>query len=105
MVGFEQSFIYFGGYGVDGNSVIAKFDSTTRQWSNIGNLMTGRDHHSAIFDGSYFLVVGGLGGSFKTEKCSLVGSSMTCEQQEPELVKYEAYPELFLVDDDYCKNT
>ena len=49
-------------------------------------------------------VVGGFNEK-KTEKCSLVGSAMTCQQQEPELYNYGYYPELFLVQDDYCKKT
>ena len=104
MVHFEESFIYFGGEGNSGSSVIAKFDSATRQWSNIGNLVTGRQDHGAIFDGRYFLVAGGY-DTLKTERCILVGSTMTCQEQQPELGYYRNYPELFLVPDDYCKNT
>ena len=61
--------------------------------------MTGRDEHGAIFDGTYFLVAGGWSYSnrFKTEKCSLSGSTMTYQEQQPELLRYELYPELFLV--------
>ena len=42
----------------------------------------------------------------KIEKCTLSGATMSCEQQEPELVllDYYGYPELFLVPEDYCKN-
>ena len=83
MVHFQESFIYFG--GEDGKSVITKFDSTTRQWSKIGNLVTGRMDHGVMFDGTNFLVAGGYDASLKTEKCSLTGSTMTCQQQEPEL--------------------
>ena len=69
--------------------------------------MTGRDEHGAIFDGTYFLVAGGWSYSnrFKTEKCSLSGSTMTCQEQQPELLRYERYPELFLVPDDFCRST
>ena len=104
VVYFQDSFIYFGGYGIsDDLSVISKFDSTTRQWSNLGNLVTGRFDHGAIFDGTYFLIIGGY-DTHKTEKCSLSGSTMTCQQQQPELTDYRAYPELFLVPGDFCKN-
>ena len=70
VVYYEDSFIYFGGFALDDVdddfmdfSTIAKFDTTTRQWSRIGNLINeanfpGRKAHGAIFDGSYFLVVG-----------------------------------------------
>ena len=73
VVYYEGSFIYFGGFALDVDTgdedeymdyyTIAKFDTTTREWSKIGNLMNephypGRKAHSVIFDGSYFLVVG-----------------------------------------------
>ena len=110
VVHFQEAFIYFGG-GVDfhgdgtTSSVIAKFDSITRHWSILGNLLDGRHGHGVIFDGSYFLVAGGRNWSFQTEKCSLTESTITCQQQEPELDGNEEYPELFLVQDDFCKNT
>ena len=103
MVHFQDAFIYFGGAGPSGRSVIAKFDSATRQWSNLGNLVAGREDHGVIFDGTYFLVAGGYHDSYKTEKCRLTGSTMTCQQQEPELYEYQT-PELFLVPDDFCKS-
>ena len=108
MVYFEGSFIYFGGDGSRRRkSTIASFDSTTRQWSYLGTLVTGREDHGATFDGKYFLVVGGFNpdDDMKTEKCSLSNSTMTCQQQQPDLFRYEAYPELFIVPDDFCKNT
>ena len=104
VVHVENSFIYFGGQESTGKSLIAKFAAITRHWSNIGNLVTGRDFQGAIFDGTHFLVAGGL-GSLKTELCSLADSTMTCHQQQPELTNYYNYPELFLVEDDYCKKT
>ena len=108
VVHFPESFIYFGGYGTAASSVISKFDSITREWSNLGNLVTRRHYHAAIFDGTYFLVTGGMnydsrGDSYKTEKCSLTESTMTCQQQEPELFEYE-FHEMFLVPGDFCKN-
>ena len=105
MVYFQESFIYFGGRGSDRSSMIAKFDSMTRQWSKIGNLVAGREDHGAIFDGIYFLIIGGYGETIKTEKCSLSGSTMTCQQQQPELTEYQQYPELFLVPDNFRGNS
>ena len=108
VVHFEQAFIYFGGHSWAnryGESIIAKFDSTTRQWSKIGNLVTGRAKHGAIFDGSNFIVIGGGSGRMKTEKCTLFDSTMTCQSQQNELTDYFDYPELFLVEDEFCRNT
>ena len=108
VVHYEGSFIYFGGWdfwNTDG-AVIAKFDSTTRQWSHIGSLREGRTGHGAIFDGTDFLIVGGS-DRYYTENCSLFDndSAMGCREQEPILNKYSDYPELFLVPGNFCKNT
>ena len=109
----QESFIYFGGSRdgrENGNSVIAKYDPTRPlKWSSIGSLVSRRYGNGAVFDGNYFLVVGGKRtyddrDPIKTEKCTLNGSTMTCQEQQPELEKYVKYPELFLVAEDYCKN-
>ena len=108
VVNFGNSFIYFGGYSSGSSSVITKFDSTTRQWSDLGNLVTSRYLHSSIFVGSYFLVVGGNNdyeSSLKTEKCTLSDSFVTCQQQLPELNQYLEYPEVFTVSENFCKKT
>ena len=106
VVSYQDSFFYFGGWHVlsTASAVIAKFDSTTRQWSHIGSLREGRTGHGAIFDGAYFLIIGGT-DQYYTERCSLDDndSAMVCSQQEPRLYKYSDYPELFLVPGNFCK--
>ena len=64
-------------------------------------MLQGRWEHNVIFDGNYFLVIGGS-DKLMTEKCSYYGSKMTCQLQEPTLNEYELYPELFLVPADFC---
>ena len=112
MLYHQGAFFYFGGEGLLEQDVIAKFDETTRQWSHIGYLLSGRNNHGAIFEGNHFLVIGGDpyedwhdDNSLKTEKCTLTGSGMICEEQQPELEGYSEYPELFLVPGDYCNYT
>ena len=85
VVRFQEFFIYFGGVA-DTTDVfrIAKFDSVTRKWSNLGNMVTARSKHGVDFDGTYFLVAGDYKNR-KTEKCTLTGSTMTCQQQGPNL--------------------
>ena len=53
VVYYDNSFIYFG------DRFINKFDAKTRQWSQIGEMLQGRWEHNVIFDGNYFLVIGG----------------------------------------------
>ena len=72
-------------------------------WTKAGELVTGRYGHNAIYDGSTVLVVGGR-GTFKTEKCTISNNQMNCNEQNPELTNYYAYPELFTVSADYCKS-
>ena len=68
----------------------------------------GRRGHGAIFDGEKFLIIGGEksdGRAVKNEVCTLEGSTMTCTEQSTALDNYEFYPELFLVADDFGKDS
>ena len=68
--------------------------------------IVGRNGPNAIFDGTDIIVVGGYAGNgifLKTEKCTISGDKVTCVEQDPSLFNYERYPELFLVEDGYCK--
>ena len=105
---YEGSFIYFGGWHFarpESASLIAKFDSTTRQWSRIGKLRQSRDGHGAIFDGANFIIVGGFLDEFYTESCTLNAdnSEITCSRRKPILDDYSDYPELFIVPENFCK--
>ena len=72
-------------------------------WSKAGNLVNGRYAHNAIFDGSNLIVVGGMTGSLKTEKCVISKDHVSCTAQNPALEDYAYYPELVLVQADFCK--
>ena len=88
------------------SKTIAKLDSISHEWTKAGDLVAGRSSHNAIFDGSNIIVVGGDAGkgvSFNTEKCTIAGDKVTCIEQDPALVNYYKYPELFLVEEGYCK--
>ena len=104
----EGAFYVIGGVtGSTGYSkTIARLDSISYEWSKAGDLISGRYGHNAIFDGSNIIVIGGYAGSgvsLKTEKCSIAEDKVTCIEQDPSLVNYSFYPELFLVEEDYCK--
>ena len=77
-------------------------DATTKTWSKMGDLNSGRHAHNVNFDGAHFLVVGGY-GTRKTERCTMANGQMTCIEQNPELTNYSYYPELYLVPIDFCK--
>lgn len=85
--------------------VVGKLDAATKVWSKSGELVWGRFGHNAIFDGSSILVVGGEYFSIgPTERCSFLNEKITCSDQEPSLYDYYAYPELFLIPENFCKN-
>ena len=90
-------------------TTIAKLDANSREWSRVGDLSSGRRGHAAIFDGTYLIVVGGEADDSEaqsqpaTEVCSIASDGVTCVEQSPSLHGYETYPELFLVQHDFCK--
>ena len=114
-------------------SDISRIDLESRKWKVAGNLKNPRKAHSkvssylapyfnnslvpllelelkvdnlrqsVIFNGEYFIVVGGS-GTFKAEKCLLQNDKISCVELELTLTKYEFYPVLFTVSDDFVKN-
>ena len=101
----EEAFYVIGGAASSESEFknIGRLDGTTFVWTKAGELVTsGRYAHNAIFIESSILVVGGH-GRFKTEKCTISNKKVICVTQEPELDYYSHYPEIFLVEDDFCK--
>ena len=96
------AFFIFGGYSGGSIKGIGKLDATTKIWSKVGDLNSGRAGHNVIFDGAHFLVIGGA-YERKTEKCTMANGRMTCAQQNPELNDYAFYPELYMVPINFCK--
>ena len=101
----DGAFYVIGGATGSYSKTIARLDSISHEWSKAGDLIQGRCGHNAIFDGSDIIVVGGeVGiGSVKTEKCTIAEGKVTCVEQDPSLLDYSFYPELFLVEEGYCK--
>ena len=105
-------------------STVGRFDITKLKWTNAGELKIGRFDHNAIFDGEFFVIVGGslvkkivykissgwegtgrgneTALKLATEKCSISNDKITCTSQEPSLAYYHNYPELFLVSASFC---
>ena len=102
----DSAFYIFGGYIRDSTpntNVIARLDSRTYVWTQSGMINNARRHHNVVYVDSAFLVIGGYNDQFPTEKCQLSGDTMTCSTQNPTLDNYFQWPELILVEDDYCK--
>ena len=104
----DGAFYVIGGLTISNNfsKTIARLDSSSYEWSKAGDLTSGRHSHNAIFDGSDIIVIGGFGGfgvPLNTEKCSIAKDKVTCIEQEPSLLNYKDYPELFLVEENFCK--
>ena len=95
----------FGGY-VDGSysKTIGRLDASTLTWTKAGELNYARDSHGAIFNGERVIVAGG-NGNYKTESCSVDENGIVnCTVQAPTLSYYSFYPEMYLVDDAFCKD-
>ena len=88
-------------------TTIAKLDIITTAWSKVGDLLVGRAYHNAILKRNVFIVVGGIINwddnttGLPTEECSLVDDCMVCSEKSPSLVRYDYFPELCLVTDDF----
>ena len=98
------NFFIFGGYADDHpTDVVAKLDQDTKQWDEAGRINNARFAHGAIVTEDQFLIIGGSREEV-TERCYLVDDELNCTLQEPTLTEYRHWPELFLIDDDYCNS-
>ena len=108
VVYFDHGFYFFGGW--DNTSlestldIIARLDSQTYVWTKVGELNTPRHKHNVVTVENEFLVIGGVGYDMKSERCNYDDDQMICTEQWPELTGYYDYPELFIVNEDYCSN-
>ena len=104
----EDLFYIIGGFA-PGSSVevgvqdapIATFDGSV--WSSLGLLNSPRSSHNAIWLENRLIVVGGQ-GDLMTESCTIANNLTTCTDIAPILIQYRKYPELFIVDSNFCQN-
>ena len=105
VVFIDNAFYVFSGLG--GDKKIGRLDGTTKIWSMVGETVNRRIAGNAIYDGSSFLLIGGNNGtdydSLATEKCSLSNGQIICNELQTNLPDYSHYPELFLIDVEFCK--
>ena len=100
--------IFHGGYhyyfgGLDGNSEsnsILRLSGTSWTWSNVGQLNSAREGHSAILIGNTVTVLGGY-GTKRNEACSIDNEQINCTYLSSGLAWYWWYPILHSVDQDY----
>ena len=100
-----NAFYVFGGLD-DGyvSKTIGRLDASTLTWSKAGELNYARYAHGAIFNGEWIIVAGGRGEQ-KTESCSVNQNGIVnCIEQAPTIKGYDTYPEMFLIDDEFCKD-
>ena len=101
----SNAFYVFGGV-IDGpnSKTIGRLDASTLTWAKAGELNYARYGHGAIYNGERIIVAGGAGNK-KTESCSVDENGIVnCIEQAPTLDDYWAYPEMYLVDDAFCKD-
>ena len=68
----------------------------------IGKLVQARRAHNTIVVDDKFLTVGGWEGSV-TELCQFnENEEIECSKQDPNLANWTRYPELFLVEENFC---
>ena len=106
MISIKSSFLIFGGWtSIETYASIARFDTTSETWSEVGTLNSGRNGHGVLRMGDDYLVIGGRGVQ-PTERCSVSNDfEVTCASMEPFLSEYDTYPGLFYVSKDYCRST
>ena len=101
MVFYDNAYYMFGGdVDYEYSSTIARFDELTRNWSKVGDLEVALCCSSVIYNGEFFMVIGG-DAEFSTERCSIQNSTISCTTQEPYLNTY-AWSALFLVEEMFC---
>ena len=62
---FQSTFVVIGGYengGAGELDIVARLDTVTFEWDQLGRINYKRSGHSAIVSGETFYVVGGAGG-------------------------------------------
>ena len=108
IVHYSNAFYVFGGYVDDDESnIIGRLDASTLTWTKAGELNYARNGHGAIFNNELIIVAGGYGNNAKkkTESCSANENGVVnCIEQAPTLDRYYEYPEMYLVDDAFCKD-
>ena len=108
IITIEEVFHIIGGFapgsgmqsGVQ-NAPVATFDGIV--WTSLGLLNSARSSHNVIWLENRIIVVGGQ-GDLMTESCTIANNQTTCTDIGPSLKQYRKYPELFIVDSNFCQN-
>ena len=102
----SNAFYVFGGL-IDNHvnsNIIGRLDASSLTWTKAGELNYARNGHGAIYNGERIIVAGGE-VSYKTESCSVNENGVVnCIEQAPILDYYADYPEMYLIDDAFCKD-
>ena len=83
---------------------IGRLDSVTTTWASVGELAQARWSHNVLWTGNEFLVVGGAQDNLNTETCVFNDQyNLVCTGRTPKFSKYNQWPQVILVEDDYCQ--
>ena len=89
---FNDMFYVFGGRSHINRytdlSTIAKYNPDSDKWLKVGQLKQPRTYHSVILSKNSFMIIGDGLNNKMTEKCQLDGDLLTCEEQQPENIRY-----------------
>lgn len=98
----ENSVILFGGeiYGYSTKTTVAEFIDDS--WRLLGDLVEKREGHRAISNGKSVLNIGGEDRKSTELWANVNGKTYSGLAGEPRLWDYYDYPELFLVDYNFC---
>ena len=102
---YLKGFYYiFGGW--DGSvpmKRIGRLDAITTTWKSMGDMAHARYGHTTLWTGNEFLTVGGQQDSLWTVRCWFEGEGMACKCFTPQLSQWGLWPQVILVEDDYCQ--
>ena len=94
---------------IDTSRVVATFNTDTKQWKELGEMIDARNLHGVIVKQGQFIVFGGqvLGSAssdeaLHTERCTITtDSTIKCIVVGPQLKAYN-YPQFMSVTEDFC---
>ena len=99
---FDMFYVFGGDSNVGKSKMIGRLDPSTTKWSKAGDMIKARHAHGVLFNGDVFIIAGGSSNPV-TEHCFIDRAGLiTCFEQTPTLEQFSYYPEMYIVDSDYC---
>merc|ERR1711915_590787 len=96
----EETMYLIGGKGHMNKVSLGRRSGSGISWSRGKNLLIPRDGHRSVVLGQSIFNVGGI-GTFETESWEITDDAKRYRHQ-PVLDRFQYYPEIFVVDAEYC---